>query len=276
VLKLRDVKCGAGKDMNVTNPRQYGDPPYGVAVIHGGPGAAGEMAPVAVGLASSRGVLEPLQTAESLDAQVRELLDILTGNADPPVTLVGWSWGAWLGLILAAEQPSLVKKLIIVGSPPFEERYVARIADARLRRMSEEEREELDCLMEALNEPGGAGQLQAMARLGELLSGTDSFDPVPHEDDVLEYRPDIYREVWKEAERLRSSGRLLAISRAVRCPVVAIHGEDDPHPYEGVRGPLEGAVRDFRFVLLKECGHKPWIERSAREGFYEALERELR
>jgi hypothetical protein len=28
-------------------------------------------------------------------------------------------------------------------------------------------------------------------------------------------------------------------------------------------------------VLLKRCGHRPWIERNAREPFYELLEREL-
>jgi len=29
------------------NPRKYGNRPYEVALVHGGPGAAGEMAPVA-------------------------------------------------------------------------------------------------------------------------------------------------------------------------------------------------------------------------------------
>ena len=32
---------------SLINPRTYGDAPFRVAVIHGGPGAAGEMAPVA-------------------------------------------------------------------------------------------------------------------------------------------------------------------------------------------------------------------------------------
>ena len=45
------------------NPRIYGDPPYQVALLHGGPGAGGEMAPVARELAGDRGVLEPIQTA---------------------------------------------------------------------------------------------------------------------------------------------------------------------------------------------------------------------
>lgn len=49
------------------NLRIYGQSPFTLAVIHGGPGAGGEMAPVARELASARGVLEPIQTATSLE-----------------------------------------------------------------------------------------------------------------------------------------------------------------------------------------------------------------
>ena len=64
--------------------RRYGNEPFDVAVIHGGPGAAGEMAPVARELASGRGVLEPLQTAASLKGQVDELRTVLEENGDLP------------------------------------------------------------------------------------------------------------------------------------------------------------------------------------------------
>lgn len=46
------------------NLRIYGKSPFKVAVIHGGPGATGEMAPLAHQLSSKRGVLEPLQTRD--------------------------------------------------------------------------------------------------------------------------------------------------------------------------------------------------------------------
>jgi hypothetical protein len=52
------------------NPRTYGITPYSIAVIHGGPGAPGQMAPVARELSRDYGVLEPLQTATTLDGQV--------------------------------------------------------------------------------------------------------------------------------------------------------------------------------------------------------------
>lgn len=42
--------------------RIYGNPPYQIALIHGGPGGAGEIAPVAAHLSKKYSVLEPLQT----------------------------------------------------------------------------------------------------------------------------------------------------------------------------------------------------------------------
>lgn len=74
---------------------------------------------------------------------------------------------------------------------------------------------------------------------------------------------------------MRRSGTLLELAQRIQCPVVAIHGDYDPHPAEGVRKPLLSVLKDFRFVLLKQCGHKPWIERRATEAFYQVLEEEL-
>ena len=57
--------------------------------------------------------------------------------------------------------------------------------------------------------------------------------------------------------------------------MVAIHGDTDPHPADGVQIPLEAVLKDFQFILLKNCGHKPWIERRAREEFFRILDKEL-
>lgn len=61
--------------------RRYGLPPYRVALVHGGPGAAGEMAPVARELGRVFSVLEPLQMAYTIDRQVEELRAIIEGEA---------------------------------------------------------------------------------------------------------------------------------------------------------------------------------------------------
>jgi len=103
-------------DIKVNNLRKYGYKPFRVAVIHGGPGAPGSMAPVARELATRWGVLEPLQTAASLEGQVQELRTVLIENGELPVTIIGSSWGAMLGFIFTARYPEFVKKLVLIGS----------------------------------------------------------------------------------------------------------------------------------------------------------------
>jgi pimeloyl-ACP methyl ester carboxylesterase len=259
----------------MVNLRKYGNKPFRVAVIHGGPGAPGEMAPVARELSSIMGVLEPLQTATKLEGQVQELKAVLEKNAALPITLIGFSWGALLSYIFTARYPSLVNKLILIGSAPYEGKYALNITQTRLSRLSEAERERALSLMVTLDDPAGADKNTPLARLGELLSRADSYDPLPHDDEILECRYDIYRGVWGQAEQLRSSGKLLELGKRIQCPVVAIHGDYDPHPSAGVVEPLSLTLKDFRFILLEKCGHRPWLERSARDSFYNILKQEL-
>jgi len=236
------------------------------------------MAPVARELASDRGILEPIQTATSLDGQIEELTMLLSTHADLPVTLVGFSWGAWLSLIVAAKHPAMVKKLILVASGPFQAHYAEQIMPTRLSRLSEEERTEVQTLIRDLEAPSTQNKHATLARFGVLLSKADIFDPAPvksEPSDAMDCRSDIFQTVWNEAAELRRGGQLLDLARHVQCPVVAIHGDYDPHPAEGVETPLSLTLRDFRFILLEKCGHAPWLERQARDKFYLLLKNEL-
>jgi pimeloyl-ACP methyl ester carboxylesterase len=257
------------------NVRLYGSESFNVAVIHGGPGAAGEMAPVARELSSVYGVLEPLQTESSIAGQVRELSTVLEKYGKPPVILIGFSWGAWLSFIFAANHPALVKKLILVGGGPFEQKYAAKIQETRMNRLDEEERMEFESIYEILDDPAVKDKSTAFERFGALFSKADTYDPIMNESEEMDFRFDIFQSVWKEAEELRRSGKLLELGKQIRCPVVAIHGDYDPHPAEGVEKPLSAVLKNFRFVLLEKCGHKPWIERQAKDKFYRILKEEL-
>ncbi len=260
---------------DMKNLRMYGNKPFNVAVIHGGPGASGEMAPVARQLSSIRGVLEPLQTATSLKGQVQELHTVLKGKADLPITLIGWSWGAMLSFIFAAQYPSSVIKLILIGSGTYEEKYVTNIMGIRLSRLSEDERAEALSLMDTLNNPATSDKNTPMAQLGKLIAKADSYDPLPYDSEVIECQYDIYQNVWEQAKELRSSRKLLELGKNIQCPVVAIHGDYDSHPPQGVKDPLSRIIKDFRFILLENCGHYPWLEKAARDRFYSILKREV-
>ncbi|MDD4137926.1 MAG: alpha/beta hydrolase [Methanoregula sp.] len=242
-----------------------------MAVIHGGPGAPGEVAPVARELSSVTGVLEPFQTETTLDGQVQELRSVLLEHGTVPVTLIGFSWGAFLSFLLAARYPDLVRKLILVSSPPFEEPYAAAITQTRMKRLHKKGQAEAQDLLAKLADPAVTNKNILLAQLGTLLARADAYDPtnVPDEGFLCQY--DIFSGVWDEACELREKQILIQMAKAIRCPVVAIHGDWDPHPAEGVNDPLAKALPDFRFILLEKCGHRPWIERTASESFYKAI-----
>ncbi len=252
-----------------------GTGPFPVVVVHGGPGAPGEVAPIARELSTIKSVLEPFQTGKTLEEQVEELRLILHGQGRVPVTLIGFSWGAFLSWIVAARYPELTGKLILVGSPPFEDQYSASVTKFRLNRLKSQDRIEAQTLMKDLDNPSVMDKNAIMARLGSLLARTDTFDPMPSEDSVFPCQYDIFRGVWDEASELRRNGTLLSLARSITCPVVAIHGDWDPHPAEGVSIPLSRELTNFRFILLEKCGHRPWIERHASEQFFKILAEEI-
>jgi len=259
----------------MNNLRIYGKAPYDVVLVHGGPGAPGTMAPVARALADDYGVLEPLQTAYTLEDQVNELCTVIQEYARLPIRLIGWSWGAMLSYIFSARYPELVKNLILIGSGVYEDIYAEGILPTRLTRLTQEELIEALSLIEILNYNSTNDKNVPMARLGELFTKADSYNPLTLDTEALEVNYDIFQSVWTDAADLRTSGKLKEMGKQIRCPVLAIHGDYDPHPPEGVSKPLSEVIRNFRFILLKNCGHQPWIEVEARDKFYEILREEL-
>ena len=198
------------------------------------------------------------------------------------MVLIGHSWGAWLAALLAARRPALVGKLILVGSGAFEERYVAHLRARRLARLTPDERaeyEHLVGLLERSTDVAGAERDAQLARLGRLTAQTDDYAPIVDAGATADSLPvdgAAYRTVWPAAAALRRSGALLAEVSRISCPVVAIHGADDPSPAAGVEEPLRAVLGQFRFILLERCGHTPWKERHAREAFFAYLREEMR
>jgi pimeloyl-ACP methyl ester carboxylesterase len=232
------------------------------------------MAPVARELSTDAGVLEPLQGAVSIDGQIEELRTVLEGNAALPAIVIGHSWGALLSMMLAAKHPTLVKKLILVSTPPLDASDARGIMDARLGRMTKAERARAKELFMQLERGGDEERDACFAELGRMSVKCDSYDPDPVKDEILEYQHNTFQSVWSQAEILRTKGEFLNIAGRIACPVVALHGDHDPHPAAAVRRHLSHRIQQFEFFLLSHCGHYPWIERQAREKFYQLLRRE--
>jgi len=260
----------------VDNPRKYGKPPYTIVVVHGGPGGPGGMANVARKLSAKHGVLEPLQTKDSIKGQIEELRSSIEKHCELPITLVGHSWGAWLCYLLTANHSALVKKLILVASGPFEHLYSKNIESIRNKRLTKIDKKIFQEALKEINNKDGKNKNNAFSQLGKIALSIDSYGLITHKDEILEHQYNIFNSVWPEAAKLRKSGQLLKFASQIKCPVVAIHGDYDPHPSEGVKIPLEKIINNFNFYLLKNCGHYPWYEKESRKKFFKILDDELK
>jgi len=254
--------------------RKYGISPYSVVLLHGGPGAPGTMKPLAEILSQEFGIIEPMQTQKTIIGQVNELEEILKKEGEPPFVLIGHSWGAWLGYIFAAKELLEIKRLILVGSGPFQEKYVESIDKTRSERLTEKDIGNMDEIMgRILNNPDNK---EIISRFEKIMSKIDSYDPISMESPILEFQPDVFSSIMAEVKRLRKSGMLLNLGRKIKSPVTAFHGDFDPHPFKGVKEPLAQVIENFSFYLLEKCGHVPWQEREAQEKFLQMLKEEIK
>lgn len=257
------------------NPRKYGYPPYKVALLHGGPGAPGEMAPVAKQLSKVCGVLEPFQTKATIEGQILELHTILKDNVGLPIILIGWSWGAWLGFIFAARYPAFVKKLILISSGPFEEKYAQKIMETRLQRHNFHEKKQVLSLKKKLEDKSVKNKNPLLKKFGKLIAKADTYNPIASYEKPIKCQYEIFQKVWQEASTLRKQGKLLDLTNKIKCPILAIHGDYDPHPAQGVKQPLGARLKNFKFILLEKCGHKPWVEKEAQKKFFQIIKQEI-
>jgi pimeloyl-ACP methyl ester carboxylesterase len=86
----------------------------------------------------------------------------------------------------------------------------------------------------------------------------------------------LNKQVWSEFVTLRDTrGYLSEKFSRITVPTVVIHGEYDPHPIDGIQPFLESCLGNVQFHVMPKCGHYPWIERHARDRFYELLRAEF-
>ena len=257
--------------------RTYGNPPFEIAVIHGGPGGIGSAGMLAEELQKrcACGVLEPLQSKNSIGALLAELEEQLGGpDVRLPVILIGHSWGAWLAGLFAERHPERVRNLVLVGSGPL--RPTGEIDALRRARLTPAEQKEFDGLAGALAGASADQRDVLLKRLGELCEKVDSFHPKTEVSGPESFFDgDMFTKVWSEAAAFRADGGLEKAFSRIRTPITILHGDYDPHPADGVRRVLELYGIPCRFFLLERCGHTPWCEQEAADSLFEILNSEL-
>lgn len=256
--------------------REYAGAGPEVVVLHGGPAARGSARPMAEALAGAFRVYEPLQrgsgqTGLTVARHVADLHEVIQYHCrgDSP-TLVGESWGAMLALAYAAEYPDETGPVVLVGCGTFSEADRAKLQATLAERTTAEMREALDHIAADVADPMDRMR-QQYGVMQPLYDVACLPDNAPR--DMLEhFDADAHRETWNDMLRCQREGIYPQAFAAVRSPVLMIHGDHDPHPGPATRDTLREYMPQLEYVELARCGHRPWQERYARDGFFERLQ----
>mgnify|MGYP006279499749 FL=1 len=256
---------------NNKNFRMHGEKPYNVITLHGGPGALGELKELSSTLGKEFGVIEYLQTKDSIDSLLLDLKETITKKAQYPVKIVGFSWGAWLGTLFSAEYQDLVERLVLISSGPFKvENGKEKLNKTRLDRMNKKEKELYYEVTDKFKE-GKNVNIKTLNSFIKLMHKVDAYEYKNNDKNKTDFNKHLYNKIWEEASQLRKDGSLIKAIERLDCPIKVIHGNYDPHPYKGVIGPIKDLNKDYEFSLLEKCGHTPWREKYAAQTFYQTL-----
>ena len=213
---------------------------------------------------TERGVVEALQSQYSISELIEELyLQIIEYCQEKP-TLIGHSWGAWLAVLFAEKYPKLCKNIILVGCPPLEDKYVKEISLRRLRNLSEEDSKVFQRMMD------NVAADEDIKKISSILEKSDNYDLESNEKLIADN--EMYNRIWNEAAKLRTNGALLTAFKNIQSRLFLIQGVCDPHPIEGVMKPLEENGIPCKTYILEKCGHNPFMEKYAKEKFYDILQ----
>ncbi|MDL2236199.1 alpha/beta hydrolase [Christensenellaceae bacterium OttesenSCG-928-L17] len=251
--------------------RKYGKEPFNIAVVHGGPGACGSVACIAKELSKISGAVEPIQSKYNIAELIDELHTQINEITSVPITLLGHSWGAWLVVLYASQYPKLVKQIVLVGSGPFEKKYVSRIMERRINNLTDSEAKSFQTLLSQLEDTSATDKDHLLASLGTLADKADNYNAFENETEDNMPDGEMYAAIWPQADDLRSTGKLALALGKLKCSVVVIHGDYDPHPIEGIIEPLNENGVNANVHVLSKCGHSPFKEKHAIEQFYSIL-----
>lgn len=253
--------------------RSYGTEGPRVVVLHGGPGAQGSAIGLAQELQDRFRVIEPIQRRSGIvPLTVQQHVEDLAAVAPVPATVVGWSWGAMLALSFAARYPERVRAIALIGCGTYDPASRAAFHKSMQERLESPKYRTLDALMaklQAERDPRERDRLYT--EMGELSMKAQSFDPLEPIPNAMTADAAGYLETWQDVLRLQREGREPAAFLSIRCPVIMLHGEDDPHPGLSTRDVLRKVIPQLEFVGFARCGHEPWRERHAREVFLRTL-----
>jgi len=255
--------------------RRYGAGERIVVVLHGGPGAPGSASGLGRALAPHFQVIEPLQRRSGLvPLTVSRHVEDLVAVAPRPAALIGWSWGAMLGLSFAARFPERVSDLVLVGCGTYDSATRTIFKQSLDRQLGDEGRLKIRALQDRLATESDNGRRDViLGELGAAYMKVESYDLLETEpaSDHLPLDEAGHNETWKDVLRLQQEGIEPGIFRGISARVLMIHGDTDPHPGAPTHELLRQFIPGLEYMEVDRCGHEPWRERHAHGRFVEVV-----
>jgi len=253
--------------------REHGKTGPDVVVLHGGPGAQGSVASLSASLAPWARVHEPIMRRSGiLPLTMEQHIEDLHRVAPKQATYIGHSWGAMLALSYAARHPGTIASVVLVGCGAYDEasreehmrRTRAALGAHGVARADDLQRR----LAEATDQ---AWRDSLLGQLGDTIERAQSVDPLGVT--IADTTPDAagYDETWADVIRLQREGIEPTRFAHIDCPVLMLHGQNDPHPGTMIRDALRPYIPQLAYIAIHDCGHVPWLERHGREPFFRAL-----
>ncbi len=261
--------CGA----STLTVRTYGVAGPRLVLLHGGPGAAGYMAPVARELSDSFYVIEPFQRrseTEPLTVQrhIDDLEEVIRKHCQEEApAVVGHSWGAMLALAYAAQHPDTARCLVLVGCGTFDVAAREQLQSTIAARVTPHISSRLRVLSKEMADPD-----VLLCVYARVLEPVYIYDALQGEtDETEEYDRKGHDESWRDMLRLQGEGTYPQAFRTIGTPTLMLHGDWDPHPGTATFKTLVPYMPQIEYDELPNCGHYPWRERWAREHFFDGL-----
>jgi proline iminopeptidase len=251
---------------------KYGQPDAPkLLVLHGGPGADHQyLLPQMLHLGEKFDLLfydqrgggrsrSDARIPVTWQSHVDDLAAVVREFRLDPLSIVGYSWGAMLGLLYLIEQrknPQLVapERMVLINPAPLTRQYRQQFEAEFARRQGSPKIQQLrdELAQSGLRERDPDAYRQRAFELGVAGYFSD-----PHNaKDLTPFRVvgRVQQSVWESL----GDFDLIRDLRGIKIPSIIVHGRDDPIP---LASSSEAAhALETNLVVLDECGHVPYVE----------------
>jgi len=171
--------------------------------------------------------------------------------------LMGHSWGGQLAMRYAIKYPEQLSSLILVSSGGAEASVSVTASERVMERLSPEDQEAYFKMVSEGYWDSKEG-LDEMAKIFWKPYVADQANLTMIKDAYSDHSTTVQRSIDQSTEGFNLYDQLSRLT----VPTLVIHGDYDPIPIDAIEQ-IHQAIENSKLVILKDCGHFPFIEKQA-------------